>query len=478
MIYDVIVIGAGTSGGMIARELSRYDLNIAILEKSTEAGGGTSKANSGIVHGGYNAIPGTLKAVLNKRGNEMMDEIALDLDVSFLRCGSLVVAFSDEDMETIEELYDRGVENRIKGLTIINRKNLKKLEPNLSEKALGALLCESAGIISPYELSVGSVENAVMNGTDVYFNTEVVDIDAEKDTIKVITNNGEFETKYLVNAAGVYGGKICGMYGEEVDIRPRKGEYLLYDSAMSNLVTHTIFQTPSKMGKGILVTPTVEGNMLLGPTSEDIDDKEDFATTREGLSTVIEKAKKSVPTLDLKGVITSFAGLRAVSPTEDFIIRINEEAKNIIDVIGIESPGLSSSPAIAEYTAELLKKAGLKMNKKKDFKSKNTKKLRFSTISDEDRRKAIERNKLYGNIVCRCEMVTKGEIVDAINRPAGATTLDGVKHRTRAGAGRCHGGFCSPTVMKILSEQMEVPFEQIHKWDSGSWIVSKKTKSE
>jgi len=476
MIYDIIVIGAGTSGGMAARQLSKYQLKIAILEKSSEAGGGTSKANSGIVHGGYNAIPGTLKAILNKRGNEMMDDIAEDLDISFKRCGSLVVAFSDKDKKMLEKLYQRGVKNEIRGLSIIGKDKLLKMEPELSDRAVGALLCTSAGIISPYELSVGSVENAALNGTEVFFNTEVIDIKTDEKNIKVITSKGEFLTRYLVNAAGVYGGKISEMYGDKVDIRPRKGEYLLYDAAMSDVVERIIFQTPSKMGKGILVTPTVEGNMLLGPTSQDIDDKEDFSTTKQGLKTVIDKAKKSVPTLTLKGVITSFAGLRAVSPTEDFIIKINEKQNNIIDVIGIESPGLSSSPAIGEYVESLLLKVGLNAQLKKDYNPKNKKRLRFSSLSEKERKKAIELNKLYANVICRCEMVTEGEVIDAIKRPVGATTLDGVKHRTRAGAGRCHGAFCSPTVMKILSEQLNIPFEQIHKWDNGSWIVASKTK--
>jgi len=478
MIYDVIVIGAGTSGGMIARELMKYQLNVAIIEKTSDSGGGTSKANSGIVHGGYNATPGSLKAILNVKGNAMMDGVADDLDVSFKRCGSLVVAFDDEDKKTLKSLYDRGLTNGVSGLKLIDKKELMRMEPNLSDQAVGALLCESAGVVNPYELAVGAVENAVQNGADVFFDTEVIAVEIQTSLIVVKTTKDSFETRYLVNAAGVYGGKVSEMYGEPEDVTPRKGEYLLYDNAVSNVVNRTIFQTPSKMGKGILVTPTVEGNLLLGPTSEDINDAEDFATTREGLKTVIDKAKKSVPSLSLNGVITSFAGLRAISPTGDFIIRPSEVNSSIINVIGIESPGLSSSPAIAVYVTELLVKAGLKAKANENYNPKIKKRLRFSLMTDEQREEAIKENAAFGNIVCRCETVTEGEIIDAIHRPAGATTVDGVKHRTRAGAGRCHGGFCGPTVMKILSRELNIPMEQIKKTDEGSWMVTGKTKSE
>lgn len=476
-IYDVIVIGAGTSGGMAARALSRYKLNIAIIEKTADAGGGTSKANSGIVHGGYDAEPGTLKALLNQRGNAMMDAVCWDLDVNFKRNGSMVVAFDEADLKTLDALYARGNANNIPGLSIIDHVKAKNLEPNLSDDVIGALLCESAGVVNPYELAVGAVENAVMNGADVFFDTEVTGIKPEKDLIAVVTQKGEFAARYLVNAAGVYGGVVAEMYGEKVQITPRKGEYLLYDQAVSQVVSRTIFQTPSRMGKGVLVTPTVEGNLLLGPTSENIESKDDFSTTRSGLSAVLETAKKSVPDLTLSGVITSFAGLRAVPQGGDFIIRVSETNPQIIDCIGIESPGLSSSPAIGEYVLALLQKAGLKTEANEKYKSKNKKRLRFSTLNDEQRAEAIAQNPKYGHIVCRCETVTEGEIIDAIHRPAGATTVDGVKHRTRAGAGRCHGGFCGPAVMQILSRELDDPMEKIRRTDDGSWIVNKKTKA-
>jgi len=475
-IYDVIVIGAGTSGGMAARALSRYNLSIAMIEKTADAGGGTSKANSGIVHGGYDAKPGTLKAKLNRQGTEMMEATCWDLDVNYKRNGSMVVAFDDEDMTALQALYKRGQENGISELSIIDHVKAKDLEPNLSDRALGALLCESSGIVNPYELAVGAVENAVMNGADVFFDTEVIGVDPQKENIVVKTDKGDYTCRFLVNAAGVYGGAVAQMYGENVKITPRKGEYLLYDQAVSDVVTHTVFQTPSKMGKGILVTPTVEGNMLLGPTSENIEDKDDFSTTRAGLKAVLDIAKKSVPTLTLSGVITSFAGLRAVPESGDFVIRQSEKDQRIIDCIGIESPGLSSSPAIGEYVLELLQKSGLKTQEKENYQPKNKKRIRFSQLSEEARAKVIAENPKYGHIVCRCETVTEGEIIDAIHRPAGATTVDGVKHRTRAGAGRCHGGFCGPVVMQILSRELNIPMEAVRRTDDGSWIVSKKTK--
>lgn len=477
MMYDVAIVGAGVVGALIARELSRYNVKVCLIDKEADVAMGTSKANSAIVHAGYDAKPGSLKARLNVRGNALMSQVAEELDVPFQRIGSLVLAFHEEDMTQLHKLYSRGIENQVPDLKILDKEQVRKMEPNLSEEVIAALYAPTAGIICPYELTVGAVENAVFNGVDLKLERTVINIIAEHRQFTLITEKEEIQCKYLINAAGVHADAIAAMVGKEnFSITPRKGEYLLLDKSQGGVVNTVIFQPPSKMGKGILVTPTVDGNLLIGPNAHDIDNKEDISTTASGLEEVIHGAGKSVPTLDIRQVITSFAGLRATPSTGDFIIEEAADVKGFIQVAGIESPGLSASPAIAEYVVKVLNQAGLELEKREKFDPIRKPVVRFREMTDAERAKVIQQNSKYGKIICRCEKVTEGEIVDCIRRPAGARNIDAVKRRTRAGMGRCQGGFCAPRVAEILSRELDIPMEEVTKMGGQSKLLAGRTK--
>ena len=478
-MLDVIVIGAGVSGSAVARELSRYDINVCVLEKCSDVCEGTSKANSAIVHAGFDADEGSLMAKLNVEGNEMMDQLSKDLDIPFKRNGSMVVCVHKEELDGLKVLYERGVKNGVKGLKLLSKEEALELEPNLSDNVEGALLAPTGGIICPFELNIAMAENANVNGVEFRFNTEVEDIKKDADGIwHVRTNNGEYKARYIVNAAGVYADKIHNMVSaDKMHIIERRGDYCLLDKEVGSYVSHTIFPQPTKYGKGVLVTPTVHGNLLVGPTAIDIEKKEGNNTTQEGLDAVISKASENVKDLPMRNVITSFAGLRAHLERHEFVIEEVKDAPCFIDVAGIESPGLSASPAIGKMVGDMLKeKMGLK--EKADWIS--TRKGIKSTegLSIEEMNALIKENPAYGNIICRCEMVTEGEILDAIHRPLGARTLDGVKRRTRAGMGRCLAGFCSPRTMEILHRELDLPYEKITKSGGKSNIVIERTKGE
>ncbi len=476
-MYDAVIIGGGVTGCAIARELSRYRLKICLLEKESDVCTGTSKANSAIVHAGYDPEPGTLKAKLNVRGNEMYDEICEDLDVPFKRNGSLVVAFSDEEMGKARDLYDRGVENGVPGMEILDRDRLRELEPNISGEAVGALFAGTAGIVCPFTLTVGLAENAAMNGTEFFFDSPVTGIDRHGGYFTVHTPDSKFEAKYVINAAGLYADEINDMAGgEPFKITPRKGEYLILDKVEGDVAHTVIFQVPTKMGKGILVTPTVHGNLMLGPTAEDIDDKEFRETTPEGIGKAIEGALRTTRAFDLRNVITTFTGVRPVPDSDDFIIGESQRTPGFINASGIESPGLSSAPAIAEMVAGILKDAGLKLEEKPDFDPKRRPVIRFSELTDEERMEVIKENPAYGHVICRCETVTEGEIIDAINRPVGARTLDGVKRRTRAQTGRCQAGFCTPRVAEILARELDTTLGGVTKFGGDSRLLLYKVK--
>lgn len=478
MVYDVLIIGAGVIGTLIARKLSFYDLNVCILEREADVAVGSSKANSGIVHAGYDAVPGTLKAILNVKGNILFDKVSKELDVPFKRIGSLVIAFTQSDKDKLQMLYQRGLENGVSDLEILNSNaEISHLEPNISSEAIGALYAPSAGITCPYELAVAAVENAVENGVELKLQTQVNDIKHINGLFHIETNRGTVLSKYVVNAAGLYSDNVAQMAGDHAfSIKPRKGEYMLLDKSQGEIVNKVIFQTPTPSGKGILVAPTVDGNLLIGPTALDIDDKEDFSTTAAGMNEVTQGALKSVPAINTRQVITSFAGLRAVPSTGDFIIEYSPSTKRFIHVAGIESPGLTAAPAIAEYVAQLLKGADLDFVNKKDSKSQRKSIVRFSEASDEEKMDLIKSNKLYGNVICRCETVTEAEIVESIRRPAGATNLDAVKRRTRSGMGRCQGGFCTPRIIEILSRELAIPMENTTKNDKDSLLLDRRTK--
>ena len=476
MIYDVAVVGAGVVGGMIARELSAYKLNLCILDKAHDVATGASSANSAIVHAGFDAKEGSLKALLNVRGSELMAQTCRELGVKYKNNGSLVIGFSDEDRETVEQLYRRGVANGVKGLRVLNAEELHALEPNVSKNAICALHAPTGSIVCPYELTIASVGNAMDNGASLLLDFEVVGIEDGKDTFTIKAADGRAVTaKYIINAAGLYADAIAAMVGDtSYTVHARRGEYVLLDKESGSLIQNTIFRTPSKMGKGILVSPTVDGNLITGPTSVDIGEKTNKATTPEGLAHVMRETRENVDGVMYNQTITSFCGLRAVGSTGDFIINIPRE--RFVNVAGIESPGLSSAPAIAEYVIGLLKESGMTLEKDPTFDPIRAPMHAFREGSLEEKNAIIKKDPAYGRIICRCETVTEGEILAAIRQNPKPRDLDGVKRRTRAQMGRCQGGFCSPYIVELLAQEMQVPYESVTKFGGGSYINVGKTK--
>ena len=477
-MYDVAIIGAGVIGSAIARELSKYNVKACVLERDEDVCCGTSKANSAIVHAGFDAKPGTLKAKLNVKGNEMMEQLSKDLDFPFTRNGSLIVCTKDQDRSGLDKLMEKGIANGVPGLRIVEREELIQMEPNLADDVTCALLAPTGGIVCPFHLTMALAENAADNGVEFRLNTEVTDIQ-KKDNgyvlslVKHTTGqpdiNETLEATTVVNAAGVYADVFHNMVSEDkLKIVPRKGEYMLLDKTAGNHVSHTIFQLPRAMGKGVLVTPTVHGNLLVGPTATDIDNKEGLNTTAEGLDYLAKTASLSVKDVPLRQVITSFAGLRAHETKDDFIIE--EAVDGFFDAAGIESPGLSSAPAIGEMVAEMVAKK-LELEENVDFVGTRKGILRPETLTMEERNALIKEQPAYGNIICRCEMITEGEILDAIHRTLGARSLDGVKRRTRAGMGRCQAGFCSPRTMEILEREVPMSMFEITKNGGKSTFV-------
>lgn len=482
-MYDVIIIGGGVVGTAIARELSQYQLKIALIEKHSDVCEGTTKANSAIIHGGFDAKPGTLKARFNVRGNELVRRLAPQLQFHFRQIGSLVVAFSDEEVLEIKKLYDRGLENKVPELELWDREKTLREEPNLSPETQGALFSGTAGVVCPFSMTYAFIENAVTNGAELICDAEVTAIEmtggTECPAFSVITGKGTFTGRYVVNAAGLYSDTVAAMVGDrDYTILPRKGEYRVLDKVAGDSVRHVIFQAPTKMGKGILVSPTYDNNIIAGPTAEDIDDREDTSTTLLGIGKIDTFAKKSVPSLDFRKTIRTFTGVRARPSTGDFMIYASKNAKGFIHAGGIESPGLTSAPAIAEYVAELLQQAGAALKKKDNFIAERKAIPSFAHASNQERAALIAANPLYGRVICRCETVTEAEIVEAIHRPAGARTVDGVKRRVRPGTGRCQGGFCAPRVLEILSRELQLPMEKILKSNRGTEIVLGALKNE
>lgn len=472
MIYDVIIIGAGVSGAASARELSRYKVNACVLEREEDVCCGTSKANSAIVHAGYDAPEGSLMAKLNVEGNQIMPALSKELDVPFRQCGSLVVCLDKEQLGDLYALYERGAANGVRDMEVItDQARIRQMEPNLSEKTAGILYAPTAGIVCPFSLNIAMAENAYANGVDFKFNTEVRNIRKTEKGWALDTNQGVYETRCVVNAAGVYGDLFHNMVSStKIHITPRRGDYCLLDKSAGSHVTHTIFALPGKYGKGVLVSPTIHGNLIVGPTAIDMEDKEATATTREGLDELISKAGMNVRNLPMKQVITSFSGIRAHEDHHEFIIKELEDAPGFVDCAGIESPGLTSSPAIGKMVADILKeKLGLLPDP--GFTGKRKGVLDPDTLTKEERARLIKENPAYGTIICRCEMVTEGEILDAIKRPLGARSLDGIKRRTRAGTGRCQAGFCTPRAMELLHRELGIPMTEITKSGGASRLL-------
>lgn len=475
-MYDVIIIGGGVIGCAIAREMARFERKIALFERASDVCEGTSKANSGIVHAGYDATPGTLKARLNVLGNQKMETLSRELDFPFKKNGSFVLMFEEDGRPSLEKLYEKGIQNGVKDLQILSGEEVRKMEPNVSLEVKAALYAPTAGIVCPFGLTYALAENAAVNGVEFKLNTAVSGIEKNKDGFTVITESGSFDTKFIINAAGVYADVIHNMVSKkEIKIVPRRGQYCLMDKEIGNLTKATLFQLPTKLGKGVLVTPTVHGNLLVGPNAEDLEDKEGINTTKEGVDDILIRGAKSVLNLPNGKVITSFAGLRANEKGGDFIIEEAEDVKGFIDVAGIASPGLSASPAIGEYVAELMQKIA-PAPYKENFVATREGIPNMATATMEERKRYIEQDPAYANVICRCELVTEGEILESIRRPVGATTLDGVKRRTRAGMGRCQSGFCSPKVVEILSRELNQDISKITKMGGKSVFITGKNK--
>ena len=469
--YDIVIIGAGVTGCAVARWLSRYDVKALVLERDEDVCSGTSKANSGIVHAGYDAEPGSVKARMNVRGSRMIRELSRTLDFPYRNNGSMVLCFRECDRPALQRLYDQGVANGVEDLRLLTGDEAREKEPALSQEVVAALWAPSAGIVCPFSMTIAFAENAADNGVEFRFLEAVRAIEKAPDGFVVVTDKGRVHARAVVNAAGVYADRFHNMVSARpIAITPRRGEYVLMDKEAGGLVSSTIFQLPTEYGKGVLVTPTAHGNLLVGPNAQDLDDKEDTETTQAGMDDVKKRALLSVPGIPYGKMITSFAGLRAHEAGGDFLLGEPEDCEGFFDAAGIESPGLSSAPAIGEYLADrIAEKYGFRL--KPDFRPTRKGFVEVAKLPLEERARLIARRPEYGSIVCRCENISEGEIMDAIHRTLGAKSLDGVKRRVRQGMGRCQAGFCTPRTMKILSRELGIPMTEIRKNRPGSEML-------
>ena len=475
-MLDVIVIGAGVMGAAVSRELSKYKLNIMVLDKENDVSNGTSKANSAIVHAGYDAKEGTLMAKYNVLGAGMYDSLCKEIGAPYKNVGSYVLAFSEEERKHIEKLYQRGLTNGVPQMEILEKDEILRREPNINKNVVAALYAGSAGIVGPWEFTIKLLENAALNGTEVLVDAEVSNIEKLQDGYKVILKDGRsFETKVVINAAGVYADKINDMVSKNhFDIHPRIGEYYVLDKVQGKLTNSVLFQCPTIMGKGILVTKTVHGNIMVGPTAEDVESKDYVGTTTHGLDDIRRQAEKTISGINYRDSIRNFTGIRAESSTGDFIIGEVSDAPNFFNIAGTKSPGLSSAPAIGVDVAKMVVEK-LGAVKKEEFKQ-NRPQIHFIELSPEEKAEVIKKDPRYGRIICRCESITEGEIVDVIHRMVGARTVDGVKKRCRPGTGRCQGGFCGPRVQEILARELGKELNEIVLDKKGAYILTTETK--
>ena len=475
-MLDIIVIGAGVMGAAVSRELSKYKLNIMVLDKENDVSNGTSKANSAIVHAGYDAKEGTLMAKYNVLGAGMYESLCKEIGAPYKNVGSYVLAFSEEERKHIEKLYQRGLTNGVPQMEILEKDEILRREPNINKNVVAALYAGSAGIVGPWEFTIKLLENAALNGTEVLVDAEVSNIEKLQDGYKVILKDGRtFETKVVINAAGVYADKINDMISKNhFDIHPRIGEYYVLDKVQGKLTNSVLFQCPTIMGKGILVTKTVHGNIMVGPTAEDVESKDYVGTTTHGLDDIRRQAEKTISGINYRDSIRNFTGIRAESSTGDFIIGEVSDAPNFFNIAGTKSPGLSSAPAIGVDVAKMVVEK-LGAVKKEDFKQ-NKPQIHFIELSPEEKAEVIKKDPRYGRIICRCESITEGEIVDVIHRMVGARTVDGVKKRCRPGTGRCQGGFCGPRVQEILARELGKELNEIVLDKKGAYILTTETK--
>ncbi len=475
-MIDVLVVGAGVAGSLIARKLSSYQLDVHVIDKENDVGNVTSMANSAIVHSGYDPVPGTLKAILNVKGNKMFPKMCEELDVHMETIGSLTVALYDEQLKLLDDLAKRSKENGVE-VKLLSAEEVKQLEPNINTNVKGALLAPTAGIVNPFTLTVHAMENAVDNGVKLHLDEEVISIKKNDGFYNVITNKNEYQAKVVINAAGVYGDKIHAMV-EPIDykITARKGEYFVLDHYAKGLVNHVIFPLPSEKGKGILVSPTTSGNYIVGPSSEWVEDKDDVSTDKETLNNVKEQALAMVPSIPFNQVIRTFSGNRPTPSTHDFVIGFSKSDKHFINASGIESPGLASSPAIAEYVVNEFVSKVISLIEKKDYNPCVRKHIVMSNLTTEEKNKVIKNNPDYGTIICNCEKVTLGEIKDELSRSVPPHTSVALKKRTRAGFGKCQGGFCQPLVLKLIAERFNENISSIKLNKDGSEICKYPTK--
>ncbi len=480
-MYDIAVIGAGVIGTAVARELSRYNLSIVMLERDNDVACGTTKANSAIVHAGYDASADSMKGIMNARGNAMFGDVCKELDVPFERIGSLVVAFTEEDMDTIQDLLENGEKLGIPGIQLIDSKSVYEIEPNLNPGVRGALYAPSAGITEPWELAIAYAENAIKNGAELKLNFEVKEIEKTSEGFNIVSADETIKTRLVINCAGVYADAVHNMVAEkpEFSIHPRRGQYFLLDKTTEGFVNHVVFPCPSKLGKGTLVVPTVDGNILIGPDSQDLgmDEKEAMETTKDRLNLVREMVSQLTTKVPFREQITEFSGLRAEPDGGDFIIDWSGSVDNFYNVAGIKSPGLSSAPAIAERVKDAVVEMLKTVEVDADFDPIRRPRLKMEHMTDEEKQALIEKDPRYGRIICRCEMISEGEIVDAIHRGAGGRTINGIKRRVRPGAGRCQGGFCGPRVLEILARELDLKATEVAHEGKNSNVLIGETKA-
>lgn len=478
-MYDVMIIGAGITGCAIARELSRYKAKICVLEKGDDVCSGTSKVNGGALHAGYDPKPGTMMAKMNVRGNQLANELAEVLDYPIQRTGAMVVCINPDERGKLDVLYEQGIKNGVPGIRILEKDEVLAMEPNLSENVVAALFAPTASYTCPMQYTIAFAESAAINGVEYRFETKVTKISKVGDHYLLETSKGNFETKAVVNAAGLYADEFHNMMSpDKIHITPRKGEYILLDKPWGHLFSATIMVLPGKMGKGVLTAPTIHGNLYIGPTSYDIEDKEGVNTTQEYLDKLLYEMDHHLINnvkLPKKDIITSFAGLRAHEDRHDFIVQEIPEAPLFFEAAGIESPGLTSAPAIGEYLAGMIGEK-MQLEENKDFIPERKNVVKFINLPAEEQKKLLRERPEYGQVICRCEKITEGEIIDAIRRPVGATSLDGVKRRVRAGMGRCQGGFCTPKVMEILARETGKDMTEITKKGGNSRMLIGRVK--
>lgn len=466
-MYDIMIIGGGVIGTMIARDLSRYNLKVLLLEKDSDVSAGASKANSGIVHGGYDAKHGTMKSKFSRAGNRMFAQLDKELHFGYTECGSLTLAYTEADMATLKKLKVNGEKNGVDDLALIDQGQVRSLEPHISERVIGALYCPTVGITSPYELVYALAENAVANGVDLALNQEVIAIEAGESFL-VTTHNKTYESKYVINAAGAYADQVAAMVGlSDFSIIPRRGEYILLNKDQGHLANTVLFQCPTEKGKGILVTRTYHGNLMLGPNAQEVSDPSQVGTNKEVLDYIVETARKSIPNFDIRKTLTSFSGIRATSDRHDFIIEASS-VKGFINVAGIESPGLTSSPAISKYVLSILADMSLPMREKSDF---NPNRPPIIQRKDGSFDGVIDGETPENNIICRCEQVTEAEIIDAMSRGIDIRSIDSIKRRTRAGMGPCQGNFCGRRVAELIAKTKKIPVDSVKKRGEGSSIL-------